>query len=267
MSDFLDSLIGNFDIWPLVWILAILLVGWVLTSLAQRHLPRFADRLPTRIRSRLLSALPAASILFNVLLILVSLAILIGSYETSSLISLVGAAGLGIGFALNPLVTGIVAGVVAVYEQAYRTGDWVEVGDDYGVVKSIGLRSFKIITPDDTEVTIPHNRLWSDNIANANAGSPDHLVVADFYLDPRHDAKRVRQKLWDVGITSPYTQLTKPVVVVLAEKPWGTHYRLKAYPMDGRDEFQFISDLTVRGKTALAELGAEPANALVAAEK
>lgn len=267
MSDFLDGLSGNFDIWPLVWILVILLVGWVLTSLVQRHLPRFADRLPTRIRSRLLSGLPVATILFNLLLILVSLAVLISSYETTSLISLVGAAGLGIGFALNPLVTGIVAGVVAVYEQAYRTGDWVKVGNDYGVVKSVGLRSFKIITPDDTEVTIPHSRLWSDNIANANAGSPDHLVVADFYLDPRHDARQVRQKLWDVGITSPYTHLTKPVVVVLAEKPWGTHYRLKAYPMDGRDEFQFISDLTVRGKAALAEIGVKPASALVAAEE
>lgn len=269
MSDFInfiEGLIGNFDIRPLVGILVMLWVGWVLTSLAQRYLPRFADRLPARIRSRLLSGLPGFSIIFNILLILVALVILVGNYETSGLLNLVLAAGFGIGFALNPLVSGIVAGVMAVYEQTYRTGDWVQVGDDYGVVKSIGLRSFKIVTPDDTEVTIPHNRLWTDNIANANTGSPDHLVVADFYLDPRHDARQVRQKLWDVGVTSPYTQLTKPVVVVLAEKPWATHYRLKVYPMDGRDEFQFISDLTVRGKEALAELGAEPAQALIAAD-
>lgn len=262
MDEPLQSLLDTFNIWPLVWILLLLLGGWILTNLAQRYMPHLADRLPARVRSRLLSTIPGASIVLNLLLILVSLVILIASYETSGIISLVGAAGLGIGFALNPLASGIVAGVVAIYEHAYRTGDWVKVGGDYGVVKSIGLRSFKMVTPDDTEVTIPHGRLWSDNIANANSGKPDHLVVADFYLAPNHDARQIRQKLWDVGITSPYTQLTKPVVVVLSEKPWGTHYRLKAYPIDGRDEFQFVSDMTVRGKAALIGLGVELTQAL-----
>jgi len=262
MDEPLQSLLGTFNIWPLVWILLLLLGGWTLTNLAQRYLPHLADRLPARVRSRLLSTIPGLSVILNLLLVLVSLAILITSYKTSSLISLVGAAGLGIGFALNPLASGIVAGVMAIYERAYRTGDWVRVGDDYGVVKSIGLRSFKIVTPDDTEVTIPHGRLWSDNIANANSGKPDHLVVAEFFVAPNHDAALARQKLRDVGVTSSYTQLTRPVVVILAEKPWATRYRLKAYPIDGRDEFQFISDLTVRGKAALAEIGAEPARAL-----
>lgn len=266
MTGFVDTLAGDLNIWPLLWILVLLVAGWILTSLAQRYLPRFADRLPARTRSRLLSTLPGASVILNLLLILVSLTILIASYETASLISLVGAAGLGIGFALNPLASGIVAGVMAIYEQAYRTGDWVRVGDDYGVVKSIGLRSFKIVTPDDTEVTIPHGRLWNDNIANANSGSPEHLVVAEFFVAPNHDAALARQKLRDVGVTSPYTQLNRPVVVVLGEQPWGTRYRLKAYPIDGRDEFQFISDLTVRGRAALAEIGAEPARALPVSE-
>ena len=60
-------------------------------------------------------------------------------------------------------------------------------------------------------------------------------------------------------MTSPYLEPDQPVTVVVAEKPWGTHYRLKAYPLENRDEFQFISDLTVRGKKALSELGACPA--------
>jgi small conductance mechanosensitive channel len=243
-----------------------LLSGWIVTAFVQRHLPKLADRLPARSRSRLLSAIPGFSILLNLLMILISLVVLVGSYDKSGILSLVGAAGLGIGLALNPLVAGIVAGVMAIYERAYRTGDWVEVDGRYGVVTSVGLRSFKLLTPDDTEVTVPHSRLWTDNIANANSGKSEHLVVADFYLAPSHDARQVRQKLWDVGVTSAYTQLTRPVVVVLREKPWGTHYRLKAYPIDGRDEFQFISDLTVRGKAALAELGAEPARALPVAE-
>ena len=43
--------------------------------------------------------------------------------------------------------------------------------------------------------------------------------------------------------------------VIVTEKPWGTHYRLRAYPIDPRQQFRFITDLTVCGKAALAALG------------
>jgi hypothetical protein len=57
-----------------------------------------------------------------------------------------------------------------------------------------------------------------------------------------------------VALTSPYLHISRPISVIVREKPWGTHYRLKAYPIDGREQFNFISDLTVRGKAALAGL-------------
>jgi transposase len=52
-------------------------------------------------------------------------------------------------------------------------------------------------------------------------------------------------------------QLQQPIVVVAQEKSYGTHYRLRAYPNDPRDQFLFITDLTVRGKAALMDLGVE----------
>jgi hypothetical protein len=61
-------------------------------------------------------------------------------------------------------------------------------------------------------------------------------------------------------MVSPFTQLGKPVAVMLKEKVWGTHYRIKAYPVDGRDEFAYISDLTIRGKEALRKRGVRFAN-------
>jgi hypothetical protein len=39
------------------------------------------------------------------------------------------------------------------------------------------------------------------------------------------------------------------------EKPWGTHYRLKSYVRESREQFLFVTDLTVRGKEALRSLG------------
>ncbi|MFX0209433.1 MAG: hypothetical protein ACFFDT_25840, partial [Candidatus Hodarchaeota archaeon] len=49
----------------------------------------------------------------------------------------------------------------------------------------------------------------------------------------------------------------KPIEIVIKEKPWGTHYQLKAYPIDARDQFRFSSDLTIRAKEVLLDLDVE----------
>ena len=44
------------------------------------------------------------------------------------------------------------------------------------------------------------------------------------------------------------------MTVITLEKPWGTHYRVKAYVKESREQFLFITDLTIRGKDMLREL-------------
>ena len=97
--------------------------------------------------------------------------------------------------------------------------------------------------------------LWEKKIFNANDGSRNLQCSAAFYLHPCHDPKAVMEVLQDTALTSSYLQLLKPIRVVVLEKPWATEYRLKAYPVDPRDQFRFVTDLTIRGKKALAELG------------
>jgi len=43
--------------------------------------------------------------------------------------------------------------------------------------------------------------------------------------------------------------------VIVQEKPWGTQYRLKAYAKESREQFGFITDLTIRSKEALRAMG------------
>ena len=54
------------------------------------------------------------------------------------------------------------------------------------------------------------------------------------------------------------------MTVIVAEKPWGTHYRLKAYVKESREQFLFLTDLTVRGKDALRSMGVRFAQATYA---
>lgn len=146
-------------------------------------------------------------------------------------------------------------------EGTYQPGDWIHVEDAYGEVRSIGMRAVRIVTLDDTEVVIPHSTIWHSSVFNATSGKHHMLCVADFYLHPQHDAAVVRQRLEEVALASPYRQPDSPVTVLVAEKPWGTHYRVKVYVKDSRDQYLLTSDVTVRGKALLLASGVKAAQA------
>ena len=123
------------------------------------------------------------------------------------------------------------------------------------------------MTPDDTEVIIPHTHFWSTNIFNASSGNHSLLCVANFYLHPDHDASVARKRLEEVAQTSSYRKPESPVTVIVLEKPWGTHYRVKAYVNESREQFLFLTDLTIRGKEVLRSLGIRFAQATYAETK
>jgi small conductance mechanosensitive channel len=239
-------------------IFIILAVAWLSAKGVEIFLPWLAERLPGRLRLHILPSVPVLRLLILLVAIAEILPLIVNLTFHNSL-AIIGASGLAVGFALKDYVSGIVAGIIAMYERPYRPGDWVQVDGAYGEVRSVKLRAMRLVTPNDTVVTVPNNKLWETNIFNANDGKRTLMCVADFYLEPRHDATLVRQLLHDVALTSPYINLDNPILVIVAEKPWGTHYQVKAYPVDSRDQFQFISDLTIRGKSVLRELNIQAA--------
>ena len=174
------------------------------------------------------------------------------------MVALLGAAGLAIGFALKDYASSLIAGVVAAFEQPYRPGDWIELDGHYGEVVHVGMRTVALVTADDDFITVPHLKLWTSAVRNANNGSPVLQCAAAFHVTPDHDARLARAVLEDVALTSPYLYFDAPIAVVTQEEDWGTLYRIRAYPVDPRQQFRFVSDLTVRGREALARIGARP---------
>ncbi|CCQ91048.1 Small-conductance mechanosensitive channel [Nitrospina gracilis 3/211] len=224
----------------------------VLILITQSLLPWVANRLHGRLRLFLLAMTPLLRLVFILTAFILSVPRVIEP-SLQNMVAVLGSIGLALGFALKDYTSSLIAGVVAVGERLYRNGDWIEVNGVYGEVTHVGVRTVRIVTPDDTAVYIPHHKLWTELISNANNGTPHLQCVVHFYLHPQHDAVEIQRILHDVALTSPYLYFDLPVSVVVQEKPWGTHYRLKAYAVDPRHQFRFITDLTVRGKTALIE--------------
>ena len=238
-----------------IWEIAVVVVGtWFAIFAARRLLPYLAERGPSQLRLYLLGAVPIIRLVLLVTAILWIIPIVFNITFQNFLV-IAGAASVAIGFAFKDYVSSLIAGIVAIVERPYRPGDWIKIGDDYGEVRSVGMRSIVVQTAADNAVTIPHDKLWTDNISNSNDGSRTLMCIADFYLAPLHEAALIRSVLQDVALTSAYLDYDKPVLVMVTQTPYGTHYKLKAYPFDLRDQFSFISDMTVRGKLAIAQAG------------
>ncbi|GAB4256723.1 MAG: mechanosensitive ion channel [Methylomicrobium sp.] len=240
----------------IVYMAAIIVAAWLVIALQQWLFAWLAERFSGKRRLYMLAAVPVCRLLTIMAAIILVITHLMEP-TLQNFIALLGTMGLALGFALKDYVSSQIAGIVTLFEMPYRLGDWIAIDDIYGEVKKINMRALEIVTPDDTRVTIPHQKLWNSSIHNANDGTHNLMCVADFYLHPRHDGSKVKDALYDVALTSAYLQLSMPIVVVASEKPWGTHYRLKAYPIEPRDQFRFVTDLTLRAKDALAELGIE----------
>lgn len=237
--------------------IALIVIGtWLAIAIVRRVLPYLAERGPNQLRFYLLGAVPVLRLVLLTLAI-IWLVPIIFNVTLQNFFVIAGAASVAIGFAFKDYVSSLIAGIVAIFERPYRAGDWVSINDDSGEVCNVGMRAIRIRTADDDIVTVPHDRLWTNNIVNSNDGEHTLMCVANFYLAPKHDAAAVRAALEDVALTSAYLDYHKPVLVMLKQTPFGTQYMLKAYPFDLRDQFAFISDLTVRGKLAIEQCGAE----------
>lgn len=45
------------------------------------------------------------------------------------------------------------------------------------------------------------------------------MCVADFYLNPHHDAAQIKNTLYDVALTSAFLQIAQPIQVIVLKQP------------------------------------------------
>ena len=86
--------------------------------------------------------------------------------QTTSLVALLGAAGLAIGLALQGTLSNLAAGVMLLGFRPFKIGDFVGVGGFSGTVKAITLFTTEIATSDNVQITIPNSDIWASSIKN-----------------------------------------------------------------------------------------------------
>ena len=168
------------------------------------------------------------------------------------------AVGVAVGFAAQDILKNIFGGLIVLFDQPFQVGDKISVGGTYGEVVSIGLRSTRITTPDDSLVTVPNSQVVDGQVANANAGELNCQVVTDLYLPGWVDEGEAKRIAFDAAVSSKFVYLNKPIVVLVKDKfedTFLTHLKVKAYVLDPRYEFLFMSDVTERARAGFRKAG------------
>ncbi len=251
------SLLRFIDVEGLPLAVGLLIVGLiglrVTTGWLDRLGERFSDR---RLLLKQMSALLRFAVYFLLFLGTVTSVLVL---ESEALLAVAGSIGVAFGFAFKDLLASLMAGVILLFDRPFQVGDRVAFGPYYGEITEIGLRSVKLQTLDDSQVTIPNSNFLSDAVSSANAGALDCMVVVPIYLAAGEDFVAARALIEEAAMTSAYVYLEKPVVTLISDEFLGERFvtvvRLKAYVIDARFEKTFASDITERVKLALRTAG------------
>ena len=144
--------------------LVILVVGWAIANWARRGLDRALGRYP-RMDVTLRRFL--ASLVKWIILAVTFVAVL-GQFgvQTTSLLAVLGAAGLAIGLALQGTLPNLAAGVMLLLFRPFRVGDYVDLDGIAGTVKSLDLFMTELSTPDNVQILVPNGKIWGAAIQN-----------------------------------------------------------------------------------------------------
>lgn len=228
------------------WSIIVCLFTYLFIRLIVLILEKFAER-STHYRITLKSIAPFVRIIGWVLAIII---IVQGIFQPpmETIIAVTASVGLAVGFAAQDILKNIFGGIMILFDRPFQVGDKIEVGDYYGEVKEIGLRSTRIVTKDDSLVSLPNAEVVNKAVSNSNSGETNCQVVAEIYLPVDIDTDKVRQLAKEAAQVSRFIYLNKPVVILFVnevkERRSYLKMRMKAYVSDIRNEFLFQSDMT-----------------------
>lgn len=140
----------------------VLILLWLLGSLAKRVLEPRLTRLRTPSFGRVFSTLVAGAI--KLLAIMAAFVVVFPSVNVLTIVSGLGVLGIAAGFAFQDILSNLLAGVLLIFRQPFVSGDQIEVNDIRGTVEGITIRETRIRTFDGRLVFVPNADVYTNAI-------------------------------------------------------------------------------------------------------
>ncbi|MTI20163.1 mechanosensitive ion channel, partial [Fulvivirga sp. RKSG066] len=194
------------------WTVVFALAGYFIIRFLTRLIERIAER-STNYRITIKGLVPIIKIAGWIFVLFIIIA---GIFQPpiETVIAVTASVGIAVGFAAQDILKNVFGGIMILFDRPFQVGDKIEVGDYYGEVVQIGLRSTRIVTPDDSLVSVPNGELMNKSVSNSNVAEANCQVVAEIYLPITIDTEQVRKIAIESAQVSRYIFLNKPITVL-----------------------------------------------------
>ncbi len=174
--------------------------------------------------------------------------------QTTSLIAIVGAAGLAIGLALKDTLGNFAAGVMILIFKQFKAGDLIEAAGVLGVVETLNIFSTQLKTGDNKTIFVPNGKLIGDNIINYST-KPTRRVDLIIGVSYDADLSHVKSVLEDIlSKDSRILEDPAPTIGVLELADNSVNFAVRPW-VDAADYWGVYFDLHAGVKTRFDEEG------------
>jgi MscS family membrane protein len=243
-----SQLLAQLTMGKIIFAGLLILVTWILLKLLRAFLNRFEHHNP-RLRFIVRQIESPLRIVIWFAGLLVAAEIVAPSKE--AFLAALTSAALAIGLGMQDLIKNLLGGLVIVTDRPFQVGDRVKLGEAYGEVVQIGLRSTRILTADGVLATAPNSAVLTHLTFNNSGGVAESMTSADVSLPHGADPDHVLRIAHEVAVACPYTHLGRPIQIDLDDKgPGGRFMKLsiRAHVYDHRYESAMQTDLLRRAK-------------------
>lgn len=224
--------IGDVATFAAVFFLGFFITRWLQRFLKVTVLPEFA--MDAGAEAALLTFLGYLGITLAALI-----AIATTGLDLSNLAFVAGALSVGVGFGLQSVVENFTSGILLLVERPVKVGDWIEVGDNSGIVRKIAVRSTHIETFDRHQIIVPNSQLIAGVVKNRSFSSGPSRVVVPIGVAYGTDLERVRDVLLDIAAKDEgVLAYPEPVVIMTGFGDSSLDLRLQAFASDAIEAFQ-----------------------------
>ena len=176
--------------------LAILAIGYIAARFAGDWARRIVVR-TSRIDSTL-APVASAALRYSILIFVIVAALSQLGVQTTSVLAVLGAAGLAIGLALQGTLSNIAAGIMLLWLRPFKEGDYIETGSAAGTVREIGLFATRIDTYDGIYRFVPNASLWNTPVFNYTR-NPSRMTDIAIGIGYGSDIEKARQVMLELA--------------------------------------------------------------------
>jgi small conductance mechanosensitive channel len=144
--------------------IAILIIGWWLAGKAHLLVLKALSKAPHF--DQMLIAFFGNIVRYLILTVTVLAVLSQFGIQTTSLVAVLGAAGLAVGLALQGTLSNLAAGVMLLIFRPFRVGQTVQVGSVQGTVKEVSLFWTELVTGDNVQIIAPNSSVWGQPVRN-----------------------------------------------------------------------------------------------------